>query len=241
MGVAFIEAWQNAVDNINSVKYTAETMSSKPPTRAERIQQKSAERREQKKEALRREILAAATKLFEAHGYEQFSLRQVAEQVGYSPTTIYLYFANKDDLLFEVVYEGCIRFGEMLEAAYHTCEDPAERLEAIGRAYLEFGLTHPLHYRLMFMQRGEFMTRTSSSDRKPPIDSFQVLVQAVEEALAAGVLASADPLTWATLFWTGVHGIVSLAISMPVLDEEKARHIAELYFPTIREGFLHSR
>jgi AcrR family transcriptional regulator len=76
------------------------------PTRAARLKQAIAQRREQQRENLRRTILTAAGELCLAHGYEGFSLRQVAERIGYSATTIYRYFANKDDLLFAIVYEG---------------------------------------------------------------------------------------------------------------------------------------
>jgi AcrR family transcriptional regulator len=50
----------------------------------------------------------AAGALFLEQGYERFSLRKVAERIGYSPTTIYLYFRDKDDLLFTVVDEGFV-------------------------------------------------------------------------------------------------------------------------------------
>jgi AcrR family transcriptional regulator len=205
-------------------------------TRAERIRQKSAERREQQKEALRRAILDAAGDLFLKHGYEGFSLRQVAEKVGYSPTTLYLYFENKDELLFEVVLEGFETFGQRLQAAYEGERDPLARLEAIGRAYLRFGLEHPVHYRLMFMQRSEFLRRPRPDDRKPTIDSFGVLHKTVEELVAAGLIEAPDPMSIAQLLWAGVHGIVALAIEMPECDEVQAWRLADLYFPAIVRG-----
>ncbi|MFX5306100.1 helix-turn-helix domain-containing protein, partial [Acinetobacter baumannii] len=75
-------------------------MSENTATRQIRIRQKSAERRERRRQETRRAILEAATRMFEREGYEGFSLRQVAEAIGYTPTTIYLYFKDKDDLLF---------------------------------------------------------------------------------------------------------------------------------------------
>jgi AcrR family transcriptional regulator len=206
------------------------------PTRAERIRQKSALRREKQKEALRQAILAAAGELFLAHGYEGFSLRQVAERVGYSPTTIYLYFADKDELLFTVVLEGFERFGRMLEEAYASTNEHSARLEALGRAYIRFGLENPTHYRLMFMQRSEFLLRPRPGGRKPTIDSFGVLFRAVEEALAEGVLKPTEPLVVAQLLWAGVHGIVALALNMPDCDEVRAWQLADLYFPAIFKG-----
>lgn len=68
-------------------------------TRVERTRQASRHRREQEKEELQQLILKAAGELFLEQGYDRFSLRQVAERIGYSATTIYLYFEDKDDLL----------------------------------------------------------------------------------------------------------------------------------------------
>src|SRR5436190_19184209 len=124
---------------------------SKSETQAQRLQQAIRHRQNQEKLELRQAILREAGKLFLEQGYNHFSLRRVAERIGYSPTTIYLYFRDKDDLLFTVVDEGFARFGQQLAAAAST-EDPWERLIALGRAYVSFGLQNPVYYQLMFMQ-----------------------------------------------------------------------------------------
>ncbi len=59
-----------------------------------------AEKRHKNKEEFRRAILEAAREVFSSDGYGNFSLRKLARKIGYSPTTIYLYFKDKDDLLF---------------------------------------------------------------------------------------------------------------------------------------------
>src|SRR5437867_1795925 len=136
-------------------------------TQAKRLHQAIRHRQAQEKQALRQAILTAAGELFLEQGYERFSLRKVAERIGYSPTTIYLYFHNKDDLLFTVVNEGFVRFGKQLAAAAESQEDPWERLIALGRAYVAFGLEHPVYYQLMFMQLTAFLTHRSAAESQP--------------------------------------------------------------------------
>ena len=63
------------------------------------------EKRAKYKEEFRREILDAARELFLSEGYEKFSMRRLAEKIGYSTPTIYLYFKDKDDLLFAICEE----------------------------------------------------------------------------------------------------------------------------------------
>lgn len=205
-------------------------------TQDARIRKGSQARREQRKEDTRRAILDAAGELIAEAGYEAFSLRQVAERIGYSPTTIYLYFADKDALLFEVVLEGFDAFGSMLVEAYESASDPTAKLAAIGRAYIRFGLSHPVHYRLMFVHRPEFLIRPRPEDRKRAIDSFNVLFDTVQELLASGAIAPRDPVDVVHVLWTGVHGIVAMAISSPEFSEEQAWRVAELYFPSILKG-----
>jgi AcrR family transcriptional regulator len=212
-------------------------MSSTEPTRAARIRDRSSKRRERRKEALRQTILDAASSLFVEHGYEQFSLRQVAERIGYTATTIYHHFADKDELLFEVLLEGFESFGQRLQTAYESEHDPAARLEAAGRAYVRFGLEHRVHYRLMFMERPEFLLRPGvKDDRKPTIDSFGVLFKIVEELIASGSVEPVEPRTLANLLWSGVHGIVALAIASPTCDDVQAERLTDLYLPSILKG-----
>ena len=86
-------------------------------TREQRLSQASRRRRETQKQELRQAILEAASSLFLEQGYEGFSLRQVAERIGYTPTTIYLYFADKDALLFALLDDAFDRFGAALHHA----------------------------------------------------------------------------------------------------------------------------
>jgi AcrR family transcriptional regulator len=200
------------------------------PTRAARLRQAIAQRREQQRENLRRTILTAAGELFLAHGYEGFSLRQVAERIGYSATTIYRYFANKDDLLFAIVYEGFQQFGRELTAAAHHTDDPVQRLESLGRAYIRFGLQNPVHYQLMFMQRADLLFHRRAGQTPPPLVSFTSLQQAVQQALDAGVFRPGDAETYSQALWALVHGITSLAVAkMPQFttpDLEKTTDVA---------------
>src|ERR1700693_210636 len=157
-------------------------------TQAVRLRKAIRHRQVQEKQELRQAILTAAGELFLEQGYERFSLRKVAERIGYSPTTIYLYFRDKDDLLFTVVDEGFERFGQQLAAAAASTEDPWERLIALGRAYIAFGLQNPVYYQLMFMQRTDFLTQRQVGESQPRIASFRVLQQTVQQAIDAGVL-----------------------------------------------------
>lgn len=207
-------------------------------TRTARLRTNSAGRRARQKDDLRRVILDAAADLFASKGYEGFSLRQVAEAIGYSPTTIYLHFKDKDDLLFQVASEGFRDFGERIQAAYDAAATAPERVRTTGRAYVRFGLERPVHYRLMFMQRGEFLERPAPEGQGAVIDSFGVLRRVVEEGLASGQLRgpSADVLT--SFLWSLVHGLVALSLATSNFPEEVALALFEQHMEVTLHGML---
>ncbi len=205
-------------------------------TRAERLRDASRQRRDHEKQDMRQAILDAAAELFREHGYERFSLRQVAERIGYSPTTIYLYFADKDDLLFTVADVGFTRFGEQLVAAAASTANPTGRLAALGRAYIDFSIQNPAYYQLMFMQRGDFLMAQRDGECEPRIDSFGVLQQAVHDAIDTGALRPGDTARYADALWALVHGTVAMAIAMPFFPAERARAAAEAGFALLLDA-----
>jgi len=64
------------------------------------------ERQEREREAVARAILDAARDLFVAEGYQNVSIRKIAEKIEYSPAAIYSYFPSKDDIFLALAEEG---------------------------------------------------------------------------------------------------------------------------------------
>ncbi|MFJ9242295.1 TetR/AcrR family transcriptional regulator [Streptomyces sp. NPDC101776] len=59
-------------------------------------------RRERKKAATRQALADAALELFLAHGYDQVSIRDVAEAADVSTTTLFKHFPSKEALVFDL-------------------------------------------------------------------------------------------------------------------------------------------
>src|ERR1700747_187689 len=97
------------------------------------------ERRGREKSETRDKILDAARELFVAEGYEGVSMRKVAEKIEYSPTAIYVHFADKNELFHELCREDFARLQDAMRSPAMPT-DPLERLRQIGRSYIEFGV-----------------------------------------------------------------------------------------------------
>ena len=159
----------------------------------------------------------------------------MAEAAGYAPSAVYLHFADKDDLLFQAALEGFASFGEALTRAAAGEADPIARIEAIGRAYVAFGLSHPVQYRLMFLRRGDLILRPGP-DRPPVVDGFGALTDAVEAAMAAGRLERGPVLEVANWLWAWTHGVVALHLTMQHVDAGQALALLEQGLRVMRHG-----
>ena len=84
------------------------------------------ERKEKHREDLRMKILDAAKVLFLRDGYDATSIRKIAEKIEFSPTTIYLYYKDKADIMFALHQEGFKLLGEIHINSPH-CFKPFER------------------------------------------------------------------------------------------------------------------
>lgn len=208
-----------------------------PETRSERIKKASRHRREHEKEELRQTILKEAGELFLEQGYDRFSMRQLAELIGYSVATPYLYFRDKDDLLFTVVDEGFARFKQQLAEAAGSSDDPWERLFALGQAYVRFGLRNPVYYQLMFMWRSDFLTKSATGEQSPRLEAFRILQDAVRYAMEAGAMEKGDVETYGDVLWATMHGVVALAINIPMFDSERVRKLTILMREMIAKAF----
>ncbi len=205
-------------------------------TRQQRLREGSQKRREQQKEDLSQLILKAAGDIFLKRGYEGFSLRQVAEEIGYSPGTIYLYFDNKDDLLRALAQQGFAEFSRMLEIVNASSADPLERMIALWSGYVTFGLQNRAFYRLIFMERPDFFVNDQAENAPNWQEAFAIWSNAFEAAITAGAIRAADPVKTSDAIWSLLHGIVALANRMPDFTLERALGAADVGIEMIIKG-----
>jgi AcrR family transcriptional regulator len=109
------------------------------------------ERKTREKQALRDRILEAAQRIVIREGFAALSMRKIADAIEYSPATLYLYFASRDEIARALCAQGYAQLLASFEPLAQIA-DPAERLKALARAYVAFGVAHPQTYRLIFME-----------------------------------------------------------------------------------------
>jgi len=179
-------------------------MPPKPKTEAERQQ-------------LRTLIIDVARELFVSRGVEAVTMREIAKRIGYSATSIYLHFADKEALLRAICDTDFLALATSLKNILQI-PDPVERMHAFGRGYAAFALSHPNHYRLMFMTEHPPCDPEASSlqQNNAEQDAYFQLKIVVNEVFKAGYFREdlKDVDLIAQTVWAATHGVCSLQINM---------------------------
>lgn len=172
------------------------------------------------------DIVRGALALIERTGSDDaVTLRAVAREVGIAAPSIYAHFADREAIIMAAVVRI---FDELADAidkgATAAGSDPVDVLLAGCQAYLEFGLAHPARYRLLFSPRGlapeDYCKPVPIGPDSSPVlefgaEAFSLLVQAIQDCVAAGASASTDVVSDATAVWVALHGTVTLRTALP--------------------------
>lgn len=182
-------------------------------------------------EAFREKILEAALELFAVHGFDAVSLRSIAAAVGCSPMTPYRYFRDKSDVFDAARCLAFDRFATDQEAVAAGISEPMERIKALGKAYSRYADEHPSQFRLMFEfdQPGATSPLLLDAGKR----SFATLHLATADAVKAGLIrGNVDVL--AHLYWTSLHGIVTLGLAGKLIHgKEKADLLNALFASSV--------
>lgn len=171
------------------------------------------ERKEKYKEDVRQRILDVAKDLFLKKGYESTSIRKIAQQMEFSPTTIYLYYKDKGDIMYALHQEGFKLLSSQFLVIYNV-EDPFERLKAMGRIYMKFALENPDFYELMFIMKEpiEFVNKHCASEWEEGEFAFNSSLKTVLDCKEIGYFKQMDLNSMALNIWATMHGLCTLKL-----------------------------
>ena len=194
------------------------------------------ERRTREKEELRRQIIAAARELFVNEGYENVSMRKIADKIEYSPTTIYLYFKDKADLLDSVCKETLLDLLNTLELLNRDKSNPVETLKKSGKAYVDFGLKYPQDYKLTFVVRPQFQKGLGLEEGSVGERVFNYLCAMVSECIRQKAFRQVAVETTGQALWSAVHGVTLLLIDFPDFPWTPKDKLIDMVIDTMIDG-----
>lgn len=198
------------------------------------------QRTTEENEAIRQEMLDHAVELIAESGYKGFSMRKLAARLGIAAKTIYNYFHNKDEIYLAILTKGFASLHEKCSEAGAGISDPFDRIEAMCRAYMDFGLKHANLYNLMFTWHvpkfndyvGTQMEPVAQVELETALTVAGLFVDTISEcADGSDPISEADARFLMIEFWSQAHGYIA-GINNTLLDY---MHEAPL---TIREKMI---
>jgi AcrR family transcriptional regulator len=166
---------------------------------------------------LPRALVRAAVELLEEGGATELSLRAAARRAGVSTAAPYRHFADRNALLSAVAAVGYRELATDLAAA-HPAPTTAEDLAAIAVAYVQFALTRPGLFRVMFAEHCD----STSRERVAAVAAIHEYLNSIVRQ----VFPSADPDAMATALWGLVHGLAFLHLDGK-FDTSSAEAVAD--------------
>ncbi|MDO3627792.1 TetR/AcrR family transcriptional regulator [Mucilaginibacter sp. BT774] len=167
-----------------------------------------AERKLKEKQEMHQRILNGARKIFLEKGYEQTSMRNIANEIDYSPGSLYFYFKDKSEIFHELHKEGF----SLLLSQFKVLEkvaDPFERLKAMGRIFIQFAQDNKDYYNLMFIV-DEPVKMSEDGGFKIAQEAINQLSAVIKECQQQGKFKDMDTEYFTFMILSAVHGICAL-------------------------------
>jgi AcrR family transcriptional regulator len=198
---------------------------------------------------LRDALVEAGVELARVGGPNAVLLRAASREAGVSHNAAYRHFANQEDLVAAVAAQCMARLGQLMieRADLVAAPDPIERararLQAIGRAYIDFARSEPGWFRTAFSSARAHPTERPPPEREPdgaedPKNPYVLLNARLDELVDVGAVTPETRHGAEYAAWSAVHGISSLLLDGPLRDlpEPEIENAIAAVFAVINRG-----
>lgn len=195
-------------------------------------------RKEKDKQALQQKIFNAATEIITSEGYEKLSIRKIAALIEYSPTTIYNYFKNKEDILMSIAYE---MYREVVSQAKKVIEEnsqasPREKFILTCHCYISIMLENPEKFRAVMLTSGISLSDdTEPRDPEEAQEGNRLLQDLLEEGMRTHDFRSVQENS-AELILISLMGLVFNVVSYRVTDPAQIEQMTTAYINLLLNG-----
>ncbi len=184
----------------------------------------SVSRKEWEKEQRKNRIVDISQDIFFTKGYENTTIKAIADAAGYNKRTIYLYFKDKEQLFLAVVLRGLTLLYTMFEEAFSDTDSPTG-LRDFGRAFFDFSLKHPEYLSLIMIYESKNWIYYKDSDKTEPYEFYNdecqkktdQIADIISNAIGTGIENGAinttlTPVQLMLILWGQVFGVMQIII-----------------------------
>ena len=185
-------------------------------------------------ETTRESILDTALSIIIEEGFKNLSARKIASRLGITATTIYNYYTSMDELNLMIRLRGFQMLHDLITERSASLENIEERFNAMIRAYIEFGLTYPDYYDIMFNLHtpkyldyvGTDLEQLAHTEKQNALQCLSLFIEPVSQHIPDSEADKNSFINYQVIkFWSDLHGIITLNNSRlfhEVLDDVDA-------------------
>lgn len=167
-----------------------------------------AERKLRQREEVRNSILTTAWQIVADEGWQNLSIRKIAEAIEYSVPVIYDHFPSKEAILLELTKQGFQLLNQQLTKAGKRSSMPEKQIEDMAYAYWEFAFDHKAQYQVMY---GLGMPSCETVSQIPELGTFSDLIlQPIKTLISQSKKPKTNALLKLQTFWSMLHGLISI-------------------------------
>ncbi len=178
-----------------------------------------AERRVEEKERRRGEILDAAVSLYAEKGWDAVTMDQVARSARLSRALLYVYFRDKEELLYGIGERALEVLRERFAGALAGHTTGYEQVLAIGRAYMDYAVEFPHYFDVCARFQAHSVSPDPGSNEGACAVAGDAALGVVVRAITTGLADRSirqdigEPMLLAVSLWAFTHGIIQLAMA----------------------------
>ncbi|MBS1199959.1 MAG: TetR/AcrR family transcriptional regulator [Proteobacteria bacterium] len=180
-----------------------------------------AERREEEKERRRLEIIEAAELLYAEKGWDAVTMDQVARTARLSRALLYVYFRDKEDLLFAITSRALEELRQRFERAIAGQALGIDQMTAIGRAYVLFQQEKPFQFDACSRYHAHHAHEGQENELACAAQGdglIAVMIGVLQRGIADGSIRAdiGDPVKVCVMLWAFSHGLIQIATNKSV-------------------------
>lgn len=186
-------------------------------------------RREREIEEMKELILLAASDIIASEGFDKLSIRKIAKKIEYSPSIIYHYFKDKEEILNNVMERGYKKIVSAVSSVKMENNSPEERLIQMTKNYIKAALNMPDEFMAAQLNQSEAALKHTSSlfkgssKEKPALSTLNQCLQ--EIYMDKDVDENTVELTAQMIVVSTLGLIFKLIIEKDIGDEQRERLI----------------
>lgn len=174
-------------------------------------------RKEQLTKFNKSNILDAAKKRFAEKGVLQTTMDDIAKEADYSKSTIYVYFASKEEIYNHIILENMVMLRDTLDTIIESNQGFEHCYYKICNTLVSFNKEYPLYFESMM---GKISVEEKDFEKQPVLlDIFNIgeeinekICQLIQRGISDNYLRNdLEPLATVIMMWSSLYGIIVIS------------------------------